>query len=78
MGLEPTTFTLATCAPTEANELNDTDLRSGDEAARSAGAARSADFPPVDPDLRAVVAAWPTLPEPIKAGLVAMVRASAR
>lgn len=28
------------------------------------------------PDLAAIVAAWPTLPEPIKAGIVAMVKAS--
>ena len=28
------------------------------------------------PDLAALVAAWPTLPEPIKAGIVAMVRAA--
>ena len=29
-----------------------------------------------DPDLAAIVDAWPTLPEPIKAGIVAMVKAS--
>jgi hypothetical protein len=28
------------------------------------------------PDLAAVVAAWPTLPEALRAGIVAMVRAS--
>jgi hypothetical protein len=26
------------------------------------------------PDLAAVVAAWPTLPEPVRAGILAMVR----
>jgi hypothetical protein len=31
---------------------------------------------PGDPDLRAVVDAWPTLPEPVRAGILAMVRAS--
>ena len=31
-----------------------------------------------NPDLAAVVAAWPTLPEAVRAGIVAMVRASAR
>jgi hypothetical protein len=31
-----------------------------------------------DPDLAAVVDAWPELPEAIKAGIVAMVKASAR
>lgn len=31
--------------------------------------------PPPDPDLAAVVAAWPGLPPAIRAGIVAMVRA---
>lgn len=30
----------------------------------------------MDPDLAAVVDAWPTLPEPIKAGILALVNAS--
>jgi len=33
---------------------------------------------PVDTSLRAVVDAWPTLPEPIKAGVLAMVKVSRR
>ncbi len=31
-----------------------------------------------DPDLAAVVAAWPDLPEAIKAGILAMVKAAER
>jgi hypothetical protein len=31
---------------------------------------------PSDPDLAAVIAAWPALPEPIKAGIVAMIKAA--
>jgi hypothetical protein len=31
---------------------------------------------PADPDLRAVVTAWPTLPHAIRAGIVAMVNAA--
>ncbi|MGO8903887.1 MAG: hypothetical protein ACLQU5_36960 [Isosphaeraceae bacterium] len=31
---------------------------------------------PDNPDLAAVVAAWPSLPEAIKAGIVAMVKAA--
>ena len=33
-------------------------------------------FPPADPDLRAVIEGWTDLPEAIKAGIVAMIRAS--
>ena len=36
----------------------------------------SAFSPPLDDDLAEIVEAWPTLPEPIRAGIVAMVRAS--
>ena len=32
--------------------------------------------PPLDDDLAEIVEAWPTLPEPIRAGIVAMVRAT--
>jgi hypothetical protein len=32
--------------------------------------------PPADPDLSAVAAAWPNLPLAIKAGILAMVRAT--
>ena len=31
-----------------------------------------------DPDLAAVVKAWPKLPEPVRAGIVAMVKAARR
>jgi hypothetical protein len=34
------------------------------------------DPPDLPPDLAAVVAAWPTLPEAIRAGILAMVRAA--
>jgi hypothetical protein len=33
-------------------------------------------LPPADPDLARVVAAWPSLPEPIKAAVLALVRAA--
>jgi hypothetical protein len=32
---------------------------------------------PTDPDLAAIVEAWPGLPEAIKAGILAMVKATA-
>ncbi|MFO0835751.1 MAG: hypothetical protein U0638_12330 [Phycisphaerales bacterium] len=31
---------------------------------------------PIDPDLTAIVGAWPTLPDAIKAGVLALVRAA--
>ncbi len=31
-----------------------------------------------DADLRGAVAAWPSLPEPVKAGVLAMVRAASK
>jgi hypothetical protein len=106
MGLEPTTFTLATCTPTAASARDDKGLGVSPPTPRSANAARvreisgsessgqevengfsaprpsDGDSPTGttaeanDPDLAAVVAAWPDLPEPIKAGIVAMVKAA--
>jgi hypothetical protein len=47
-------------------------------AVRQAGGAESgalgAPMAPLDPDLAAVVDAWPTLPEPIRAGILGMIR----
>ncbi len=34
------------------------------------------DLPPIDPDLAALIGAWPTLPAALRAGIVAMVRAA--
>jgi hypothetical protein len=41
------------------------------------GAARSAENEDLPPDLAIVVQQWPKLPEQIKAGILAMVRAGA-
>jgi hypothetical protein len=40
------------------------------------GGAESGALATIDPDLVFVLDAWPTLPEPIKAGILAMVRAA--
>jgi hypothetical protein len=40
------------------------------------GAAPAQRAAPDDPELAALVAAWPTLPEAIRAGILAMVRAA--
>jgi hypothetical protein len=47
------------------------DARASLQAGRGAGC-------PQDPDLAAVVDAWSRLPEAIKAGILAMVKAAAR
>jgi hypothetical protein len=44
-----------------------------DESGAESGA-RGAQIKLKDPDLGAIIDAWPTLPEPIKAGILAMVR----
>jgi hypothetical protein len=44
------------------------------------GGAKSGAFstsPEIDPVLSTIIAAWPRLPEPVRAGIVAMVKASA-
>ena len=86
IGFEPTTFTLATCKPTEAKSCDDNALQSSEEAARSACAARTEhstgktyrDRTEPNADLDAVVQSWPTLPEAVRAGIVAMVKAARR
>ncbi|MBT6158040.1 MAG: hypothetical protein HOK71_09835 [Planctomycetaceae bacterium] len=40
------------------------------------GAAVGAEITPIDVDLAAVVDAWPKLPEAIRAGILAMIRAA--
>jgi integrase len=46
------------------------------EECAARGAAVGGDFGPVDPDLGVVVDAWPTLPESVRADILAMVRAA--
>ena len=87
VGLEPTTYGLkGRCPQTVSADgtttYGDSEKRLGvplgasqpqtaQEAAPAVPAGRQA-----DPDLAAVVEAWPTLPEPVKAGILAMVKAS--
>ena len=73
MGLEPTTFTLATCAATGSNEQNDKDLDDGEDTARSAGAARSGCPLAGNAELASVVAAWPAMPVAIRRAVMALV-----
>ena len=84
MGLEPTTFSLEGCNPESVTPSRDKDLQAGQNLRAAPGAARSAakgdsephQSLPDDPNLRAIVDAWPTLPQPVRAGILAMVRAA--
>jgi len=54
----------------------------GEDESANANAPKASQFPPehvgaADPNLTEVMTAWPTLPAAIRAGILAMVRASA-
>ena len=73
VGLEPTTDT-----------SNNKDLQQSiDEKARKSAVSRAENAPEtvsvpsqIAPDLVKVIDAWPSLPEPVKAGILAMVKAA--
>ena len=78
MGVEPTTFSLGSCKPTQENttnaanyELAQASVAQSDTTTtpKTAAALRS------DPALAALVAAWPKLPAALRAGIAAMVEA---
>ena len=46
------------------------------ESCAAPGAADESKNGPIDPDLQSVIDAWETLPDPVKAGILAMVRAA--
>ena len=50
--------------------------RSGGGSGAESGA-ESGDPAPIDADLRRLIDAWPTLPDPVRAGIIAMVKAVA-
>ena len=81
MGFEPTTFTLATCKPTETRPCAGKDLAPPSPPPRSACAARSTPNQTkkdqMDPDLAALIRAWPHLPRAIRTGFMAMIDAVA-
>ena len=72
MGFEPTTSSLGSRAGRDTTHCR----ASTCDADGQRLADRLADFAKLNPDLAAVVIAWPTLPEPVKAGIAAMIRAS--
>ena len=50
----------------------------GDTASPSSSSSSSTANWPLDDDLRRLIDAWPTLPEPMRAGILAMVEAAAK
>ncbi|MDC0934640.1 hypothetical protein OAS39_00025 [Pirellulales bacterium] len=56
--------------PTETGEISES------AAARSKNVAILEGSAPIDPDLAAVIDAWPELPEAVRADIVAMVRSA--
>jgi hypothetical protein len=51
-------------------------LRSGKKATGGNTGGRELENANFTPDLQAVIQAWPSLPEPVKAGIMAMVKAA--
>jgi len=58
----------------------DNSLSNSTPNVQDGGAAKSAAFPleavPADPDLALIVKVWPALPEPLRVGILAMVKAT--
>ncbi len=50
--------------------------KANSEKCAAAGAAVELDNSTLDPDLQTIIDRWPALPDAIKAGIIAMVRAS--
>ena len=52
------------------------DLEDQDNRRAAPGAVLMQENSPFPPNLQAVIDAWPSLPEPVKAGILAMVKAA--
>ena len=74
-GFEPSTFSLGSCEH-RMEPANKQELADAPQDACTSACTGNAESGHDDPDLAAIVAAWPTLPEPVKAGIVWMVEAS--
>ena len=72
-GLEPSTFSLEGCTPSNVSSRKHNELqnRSLDETAPALNPERNSAH--IDSDLSAVVKAWPALPNALKTGIMAIV-----
>lgn len=77
-GFEPPTSSLQSCEPPpqEPAATGVYDTHAGTTSYTPSGSVRDDPNTPHDPDLAALIAAWPDLPEPVRAGISAMVRAA--
>lgn len=77
-GLEPSTSSLQSCEPPPQEHVDTGvyDARARTTSYTPSGSAPDAPNAAPDPDLAALIAAWPDLPEPVRAGINAMVRAA--
>ena len=75
-GIEPATPSLQSYKPIDVTPCNSNDLQTDPDCSAAKSLALSAIPTPKDPDLAALVSAWPKLPAALKAGIVAMVKAS--
>ena len=73
-GLEPPTHGFSVRCPDAISDCDETTYNSDDPPS----ATESAILIEKWPDLASVVTAWPDLPEPVRAGIAAMVKASTR
>jgi len=63
--------------PVDVNYLHTNDLQGSKLSAGAESGALGADLPLIDADLQAIVDAWPALPEAVRAGILAMIEATA-
>ncbi len=62
--------------PVNVTKRTDNELRDAEDPRGAESGAVDTEKVPIDPDLARLINAWPNLPEAIRAGIVAMVRAA--
>jgi hypothetical protein len=77
MGLEPTTFSLGNNSTSDVSTSFDSDLHEFSRGPVAPLGAQKSDAEQADPELARLVAAWPSLPPAVRAGITAMVDAAA-
>ncbi len=77
VGFEPTTTRLKVSNARIATPDDDSTLRQTDSAGAVPGAVTGESEGGTDPELARILAAWPTLPEPLRRAMLAMIDATA-